>query len=120
MMVAAFLIGIPDSFMASKEFVAWASPWGVQPIHFAFWLLGIGVIYTWIFYGIKVRKLEGALPSIMVQPEIENDRAILVIRNNGAEADFTAKARVIATHPDAELYTMYLPKCLCLSAKESL
>lgn len=50
-------------------------------------------------------------PNIKVYPEIKNDRALLIVENMGAEANFTAKARVIATRPEAELYTMYWESC---------
>ena len=106
-MIAAFLIGIPDSFAATKELVSWVSPLGFQPIHVAFSLLGVGAIYTTIIQGIRHRKLEDSLPDIVVQPETRNDRAVLSVTNNGGHAIFTAKARVIATQPEAELYTMY-------------
>jgi hypothetical protein len=57
LMVVAFLIGLPDSFSATKELVAWVSPFGTQPIHVAFWLLGMGAIYTTIVQGIRIRRL---------------------------------------------------------------
>jgi hypothetical protein len=45
-------------------------------------------------------------PNIMVSAEIHDDRATLVVTNNGGEADFTAKARVRASIPEPALYTM--------------
>ncbi len=106
-MVAALLIGVPDSFNATRDFVSWASPWGIQPLHLAFWLLGAGAIYTTIVQGIKTKRLESALPNIVVKPKVYNNQAILEIQNIGGEAEFTAKARVIATIPENNLYTMY-------------
>ncbi len=100
------LIGLPDSFIATKEFVSWVSPWGAEPIHVAFWLLVIGSIYTCVTQGIKMKRLENRLPDIKVKPEIYNGRATLAVENTGGEADFTAKARVTATRPEHELYTM--------------
>jgi len=106
-MIAAFLIGVPDSFTATQDFVSWASPWGIQPLHFAFWLLVIGAIYTTIVQGIRAKRLESALPNITVEPKVYENHAILEVRNTGGEADFTAMARVIATIPESNLYTMY-------------
>ena len=107
MMVAAFLIGIPASFTATRDFISWASPWGVQPIHLAFWLLGIGAVYTTIVQGIRIKGLESRRPDIIAEPKVYNDRAILEVHNIGGEADVTAKARIIATVPEPESYTMY-------------
>ncbi len=106
-MIASFLIGVPDSFNASKDIVSWASPFGMQPIHFSFVLLSIGSIYTAIIQAVRIRRFENTRPNISVVPTVKNDRAILEVRNMGAEADFTAKARVIASQPEPELFTMY-------------
>jgi hypothetical protein len=105
-MAAAFAIGIPDSITATKELVSWVSPWGTQPIHVAFWLLLIGSVYTTITQGIRVKRSENRLPDINVKSEIHDDRVTLTVENTGGEADFTAKARVTATMPEQELYTM--------------
>ena len=63
-MVAAFLIGIPSSFTTSGELVSWARPWGVQPIHLAFWLLAIGAIYTAITQAIRINRFEKGKPRL--------------------------------------------------------
>jgi hypothetical protein len=86
-MVAAFLIGIPDSFSASREFVAWASPLGMQPIHLAFWLLGIGAIYTTIVQGLRIKRFELSSPNVEYEtvdslPFQEAYYVRLVFRNN--------------------------------------
>jgi len=71
----------------------------------------IGLIAFGVFVAITIgREIDIAFqqrPNVMVRPEVRNNRAILVVKNIGAEADFTAKARVIASNPEAELYTMY-------------
>ncbi len=88
-MIAALLIGVPDSLTATQDFVSWASPWGIQPLHFAFWLLGIGAICTTIVQGIRAKRLESALPNIVAEPKVYKNRAILEVQNIGGEADFT-------------------------------
>jgi len=94
-MVAAFLIGIPDSFSATRDFVTWASPYGIQPIHLAFWLLGVGATYTAIIQGIRIRQFEKSHPRITVRPYVsENKRLILEVTNDGFGGNFSAKARI--------------------------
>ncbi|MBI4186353.1 MAG: hypothetical protein HY530_02460 [Chloroflexi bacterium] len=63
-MVAAFVIGILASFSATRDLVAWASPVGIQPIHIAFWLLGVGAIYTTIMQGLRIRRFESSSPNV--------------------------------------------------------
>ena len=94
-MAAAFLIGIPDSFSATKDLVAWAKPYGMQPIHLAFLLLGIGAIYTTITQGLRNKSLESKRPQIQVKHEVHNNRAILEVKNLGGNASFTARAKVV-------------------------
>ncbi len=95
LMLAAFLIGIPDSFSATRDVVAWARPLGMQPIHLAFWLLGVGAIYTAIIQGIRIRQFEKSHPRIAVRPYVsENKRLILEVTNDGFGGDFSAKAGI--------------------------
>jgi len=103
MMTAAFLIGILGSFSATREFVSWASPWGVQPIHFAFWLLGVGSIYTAITQGIRIRKLENTRPNILVEiTETINDDWCLNVTNNGEEGNFEVQIALRAVRLNGE------------------
>ena len=71
----------------------------------------IGLISFVVFAGLTVyREADWASarkPEITVTPEINNERAKLVVTNNGGEGNFTAKARVRASLPGPELYTMY-------------
>jgi hypothetical protein len=106
-MVAAFLIGIPDSFTAFRELVAWVSPFGMQSIHVAFWLLGVGAIYTTIIQGIRIRQLEGRLPKITAVPKVYKNQAFLEVHNSGASGLFQATGRVIATNIAPQPYVMY-------------
>ncbi len=94
-MVAAFLIGIPDTFSVARQFVAWASPFGIQPIHLAFWLLGVGAVYTSIIQSIHIKQFEKSHPRISVRSYVaENKRLILEVTNDGFGGNFSAKARI--------------------------
>ena len=106
-MVASFVYGVLASIPATKEVITDLSPYDIQPIHLAFWVIGIAAIYTTIVQGIRIRRLEGAKPKIKVEPKVYNNRAILEVWNNGGEGDFTAKGRVTTGIPEPELYTMY-------------
>lgn len=106
-MFAAFLIGISDSFSATKELVAWASPFGTQPIHVAFGLLGAGAIYTTIVQGTRIRRLERKSPEITVVPKVYENQAFLEVHNSGSFGLFQAMGRVIATNTPPQLYIMY-------------
>jgi len=105
-MVAAFLIGIPDSFSATRELVSWVSPYGMQPIHLAFWLLGIGAIYTTIIQAIRIKRFENARPNISVESKVYDSCARLVVHNKGGDANFTAEAIVVKGVPPKTRYTM--------------
>ncbi|UCB43970.1 MAG: hypothetical protein JSV77_04855 [Dehalococcoidales bacterium] len=105
--VAALLIGVLDSISTTKNIVEWVSPFGIQPLHFAFWALSFGAIYTAIVQGIQINRLRSLRPSINVEPKTVGDRAVLEISNLGGSAGFRARGRVIATKPKEELYIMY-------------
>ncbi|MBI2846654.1 MAG: hypothetical protein HYX82_02095 [Chloroflexi bacterium] len=100
--MTGLLAGLGLAFDYTGESVLTISPshWG-----------RIGLIASGIFVLLTaIREIDLALqqkPEIIVKPQIHNGRAILEVRNIGGEANFTAKARVIATVPERELYTMY-------------
>jgi len=100
--IAGLVAGLGLAFDYTGESVLTLSSdrWGIIGL-FAF---GVFVVIT------LIREIDFALlqrPEIKVESVVRNNRAILEVQNIGGEAEFTAKARVIATIPEAELYTMY-------------
>jgi len=55
----------------------------------------------------QLDDIKNARPRIEVKHTTQNQRAILEVHNIGAEANFTAKARVFHSCMGPELYTMY-------------
>jgi hypothetical protein len=55
----------------------------------------------------STKLAEKTSPRIIVTHHIHNDRAILEVNNIGAEAQFTAKGRILEADIDPELFTMY-------------
>ncbi len=106
------LYGVGRIAAAGFASVGFALDWtggSIPNIHIDNWGK-TGLVAFAVFGGLTlVREIDLLLqqrPNIKVTPEVHNGRALLEVHNSGAEADFTATARVIASLPEPELYTL--------------
>ena len=94
-MAVAAVVGGLSTIAGTREFVSWASPYGVEPIHLAFWVFAVGSVYTVAGLYLRVRRLENRSPDIVVRSCPEDNFARLDVENVGGVGILSASAQMV-------------------------
>ena len=94
---ASLVLGGLSSPEATRDVVAWASPWGIEPLHLAFWLLAFGAVWTAVAQAVTNRRLDQRRPRITVEARVyrPDGRAVLRVTNHGRAGTFKAIREIV-------------------------